>query len=106
MRLLFLLTCVGLAPAALAQGLPDASMPDASVGEGGVDQTSEENDADTPCLDARDCPGRFICDAGRCVPGPVTRAGCGGATALAALSAALVLGLALRPARAAAAPRR
>lgn len=73
------------ATGALAQDLPDASLPDASVGGGGADMTSEENDQGVPCLDSRDCEGRFTCDRGRCVPGSVKKVGCGGTAALGTL---------------------
>jgi hypothetical protein len=59
---------------------PDASVPDASAGQGGVDQTSEENDPNTqPCLASSECEHGFTCSAGRCVPSPVKNASCGGA---------------------------
>ena len=59
---------------------PDASVPDASVGQGGVDQTSEENDPNTlPCLSSADCEHGFTCRGRRCVPTPVKNASCGGA---------------------------
>lgn len=74
-----------LAPASRAQDLPDAALPDASVGEGGAGQSSEENDTGSPCLDARDCTGGFTCDQGRCVPGTVKKVGCGGTAALGTL---------------------
>lgn len=87
-----LLSTLG-ASAAWAQDLPDASIPDASVGEGGAGQSSEENDKSSPCLDSRDCTGGFTCSEGRCVPGTVTKAGCGGSAALGTLllGAGLVL---------------
>ncbi|GMU61837.1 MAG: hypothetical protein AMXMBFR34_36000 [Myxococcaceae bacterium] len=79
LALLFALT-----PAAsLGQDLPDASLPDASVGQGGAERGSEENDPGGPCLDSRDCEGGFTCQNGRCVPGGIKRTGCGGTAALA-----------------------
>ena len=73
----WLMTVVLVSGAALAQ--QDASIPDASVGMGGADQTSEENDQGGPCLSTRDCDRTFTCSAGRCVPSPVRSAsGCGG----------------------------
>jgi hypothetical protein len=83
----------------LAQDLPDASLPDASVGQGGADQNSEENDPGTPCLDARDCIGRFTCQAGRCVPRGIQRASCGGTAAFGTLVLGAGLVLARRPRR-------
>ncbi|MEW5743198.1 MAG: hypothetical protein AB1938_30060 [Myxococcota bacterium] len=77
---LLLALCPGLA---LAQDLPDASLPDASVGQGGAEHGSEENDPGGPCLDSRDCEGGFTCANGRCVPGGVRKTGCGGTAALA-----------------------
>jgi hypothetical protein len=75
-----------------AQAL-DAGLPDASVGQGGADQTSEENDPNAaPCLDSKSCDNGFSCIAGRCVPGPRRNAtGCAAAPA-GALLAALVVG--------------
>ncbi len=72
----WLMAVVLVSGAALAQ---DASIPDASVGMGGADQTSEENDEGGPCLSASNCERSFTCSAGRCVPAPVkTASGCGG----------------------------
>ena len=67
--------------AALGQDLPDASLPDASVGEGGADHTSEENDPGGACLSAADCERGFTCRGGSCVPGGIRDAtfGCGAA---------------------------
>lgn len=57
----------------------DASVPDASVGMGGPEMTSEENDMRDPCLSSRECDRGFACTNGRCVPAPVRNAaGCGG----------------------------
>jgi hypothetical protein len=70
---------------AFAQDLPDAALPDASVGQGGAEQGSEENDMGGPCMDTRDCQGAFVCQAGRCVPTGVKKAGCGGTAALATM---------------------
>ncbi len=82
MKHVFLLT------AALVLGLPawgddvDASLPptpDASVGSGGADMTSEENDPSRPCLDSSQCDLRTVCESGRCVPTKTRNAaGCGG----------------------------
>ncbi|MGV3621189.1 MAG: hypothetical protein ACO1OB_10250 [Archangium sp.] len=63
--------------AAHAQELPDAGLPDASVGEGGADRESEESDlGGGPCLTSNECTMGFSCMSGRCVPAPVTNAGC------------------------------
>jgi uncharacterized protein (TIGR03382 family) len=56
-----------LAGTARAQDLPDASLPDASVGAGGADHTSEENDPAGACLASSDCDRGFTCRSGRCV---------------------------------------
>lgn len=84
------------APTAFAQDLPDASLPDASVGQGGADRGSEENETGGPCLDSRDCEGGFTCQAGRCVPGAVKTAGCGGTAALGVLATGVGLTLVRR----------
>lgn len=84
------------APVALAQDLPDASLPDASVGQGGADRDTEENEMGGPCLDSRDCEGGFTCQDGRCVPGGVKKVGCGGAAALGVLTAGVGLTLVRR----------
>lgn len=77
---------VTISPAvANAQDLPDAALPDASVGQGGAEQGSEENDVGGPCMDTRDCEGRFVCQAGRCVPTDIKTTGCGGTAALATM---------------------
>jgi len=84
MRLGAVLAAVLWAGVAIAQGqTPDASLPDASVGQSGADQNTEEADTNsTPCLSSRDCDGPFACNNGRCVPTPVRRAtGCGGGVA-------------------------
>lgn len=83
------LTCLW-ASTTFGQGItPDASLPDASVGQGGADQTSEEADQnDLPCLTSSDCDGPFTCTDGRCVPAPIRHASCGaGAGALAGVAA-------------------
>lgn len=47
---------------------PDASLPDASVGHGGADQTSEETDTGaSSCLSDRDCDQGLHCRNGVCV---------------------------------------
>ncbi|MBL9036889.1 MAG: hypothetical protein JNG84_00110 [Archangium sp.] len=88
---LLLLTAVGAAADPL-----DASVPDASVGMGGADMTSEENDTTgLPCLDSRECDSRTSCVDGRCIPlKPRNAAGCGGG-ALASLGALAGFGLVL-----------
>jgi len=80
-RLGVLAAAVLWAGVAFAQGMtPDASLPDASVGEGGADRNTEEADTNSsPCLSPKDCDGPFACINGRCVPRPVRQAtGCGG----------------------------
>lgn len=95
-HLLLLAGLVFFAPrVALADDL-DASLPsvpDASVGQGGADMTSEENDTtNTPCLDSSSCDARTSCVNGKCVPGATRNAaGCGGG----ATNALAVVGLGL-----------
>ncbi len=74
-KALLLVLC--LAPVGFAQDLPDAGLPDASVGEGGADRDNEENDQGGPCRSASDCQGAFTCENGRCVPTQVVDASCG-----------------------------
>lgn len=71
----------------------DAGLPDASVGQGGADQTSEENDPNAaPCLDSKSCDNGFSCTEGRCVPVATRNAtGCAAAPAGALLAVLLVV---------------
>ena len=88
MRSLLLLLCVVTAPA-LAQELPDAGLPDASVGGGGTDMNQEENDGnDATCLSDANCDNGFACVSSRCQPRPVQNLGCsvGGPMQLVALA--------------------
>lgn len=60
-----------LAGVARAQAdLPDAGLPDASVGGTGAERASEEEDtssnASATCLSANDCDRGFACVAGKC----------------------------------------
>ena len=60
------------APVAWAQAdLPDAGLPDASIGEEGAERGSEEQDtssnATTICLSSSDCDRGFQCIASHCV---------------------------------------
>jgi uncharacterized protein (TIGR03382 family) len=71
MRSLVLVPCLVvsflLAQPAWAQGW-DASLPDASVDEGGDGRTSEESDtSSSPCLADRDCDRGFKCRDRACV---------------------------------------
>lgn len=78
---------------ALAQDLPDAGLPDASVGETGAERASEEEDtAATPCLSDRDCDRGLMCKQTRCVWRPWREATVEGCSSTGGLS---VLGLAL-----------
>jgi hypothetical protein len=82
--------------AALAQGqdLPDSSVPDASVGEGGADRMNQEGEdtpANGPCLSSKDCERGFSCVSNRCVyTGVRTAGGCAGGTGALLLSAGLL----------------
>ena len=79
-----LVLAVGLAlcVAAWAQDTPDAAaVPDASAGQGGAEQTSEENDKGPPCLDSRSCDNGTTCVGGRCVPTKPRSIGCAAAGA-------------------------
>lgn len=87
MRNVLLALVVLSAPLALAQDLPDASLPDASVGMGGAEQGSEENDPGAPCLSDRECDRGFTCRTGRCSPSPIKEAKCGGLEASGAMAA-------------------
>lgn len=87
-RLWLLLSAVSVA----AQELPDAGLPDASVGEGGAERGSEENDpTGMACLDAKACGGSFDCVNGRCVPRAPVVVGCGAAPGLVVLGGVLTL---------------
>jgi hypothetical protein len=87
------------APPAWAQAL-DASVPDASVGQSGAEQTSEENDPNaSPCLSSNACTGNFTCSGGRCVPRPFREATTGCQVAPAGALVALGLLLASRRSR-------
>lgn len=80
-RILLLLVLTGAA-VSLAQDLPDAGLPDASVGQGGADQGSEENDPNGACRSDRDCLGATACVNGSCKPTPVKELGCSSAPVL------------------------
>lgn len=70
---------VVVAPAA-AQELPDAGLPDGSVGMSGADRDTEEADTQGgPCLMTRDCGQGFTCEGQRCVPMKPISVGCGAA---------------------------
>ncbi len=96
--LLFLLMLVAVPVA--AQELPDAGLPDGSVGSGGADRGSEEYDPNAAsCLDSKSCTRGFECVDARCVPVPVKQAGCSAAPAGLWLLAALAIGARRRAAR-------
>ncbi len=83
----------------------DASLPpipDASVGMGGPDMNSEENDpTNQPCLTSSQCDLKTSCVNGRCIPGPARNAaGCGGGALAALTTVSLGLGLVLTRRRA------
>ena len=81
----------------LAQAdLPDAGLPDASVGGTGAERASEEEEdaISNPCLSDRDCDRGFACVNGKCTYRRFREAtfeGCG-ATGGLWLAGALLLG--------------
>ena len=96
MNRLLLALWLTLGPAAWPQDTPDANdVPDASVGQGGAEQTSEENDLGPPCLDSRACDLGMACVGGRCVPTKPRTIGCG-ALPLAAVAPLALLALVRR----------
>lgn len=68
-------------------------VPDASVGTGGAEHSSEENDGTNQvCLDSSQCDMRTSCVKGRCVPTATrTASGCGGGGTAALLFAGAVV---------------
>jgi hypothetical protein len=77
-------------------GVGDAglSLPDASVGMGGADHGSEENDPNGACTTDRDCDRGLACRNGTCVYRPYRDAvneGCDATGLLAPLLAVLTL---------------
>lgn len=79
-----------VAAPAVAQELPDAGLPDGSVGMGGADQTNEENDLGGPCVTSNECDRGFACTNGRCTPTKVKNLGCASAGGELLLLAALL----------------
>lgn len=82
----------------------DASLPDASAGEGGADRDNPEGEdavgrTPTVCRESPECERGFTCEAGRCVYVGFRRADRGGC-ALGAPAAMLVAGALLARARA------
>lgn len=74
--------------------LPDAGLPDASVGGTGAERASEEEEdaLDAPCLADRDCDQGFTCTGGRCAwqrYRDATLVGCDSAPGLSLLALAL-----------------
>jgi hypothetical protein len=68
MRRWLFLSCIWAATAAAQVDLPDAGLPDGSVGGSGAERASEEEEdgLDHPCVLDRDCDRGFRCEAGRC----------------------------------------
>jgi hypothetical protein len=97
MRCLLLgLLLVGTAVLADDGGVADAGLdlPDASVGMGGADHGSEENDPNGTCTSDRDCDRGLACRNGTCVYRPSRDAvnqGCDATGLWAPLLAALTL---------------
>ena len=78
--------------------VPDASVPDASVGEGGADREQQEGEdsvgrVPTTCRDNDDCSQGFDCHETRCVYTGIRRAPTGGCLG-SSPALLLVLGLA------------
>lgn len=93
MSRILLFTLLTTATVSLAQDLPpDAGLPDASVGQGGADQGSEENDPNGACRSDRDCFGATGCVNGVCQPRPVTDLGCSSAPVVGLLPLLVTLG--------------
>ncbi len=70
------------------------SLPDASVGMGGADHGSEENDPTDPCASDRDCDRGLTCRAGTCVyraPRDAINEGCDATGLLAPLAGLVAL---------------
>jgi peroxiredoxin Q/BCP len=66
---LLMLALLALSSSPAYADVTDAAIPDASVGQGGADRTSEEvdNGAGSPCLSEHDCDFGMACSAGKCV---------------------------------------
>lgn len=104
--LLALSPALALAQDAGGEFLLDASVPDASVGEGGADRDQQEAEdqtgrVPTVCRESDDCAAGFSCQGTRCVYTGVRRATGGGC--LGAAPAVIILfgaGLAVRRRRA------
>lgn len=96
-RLLALLLC-SLAPLAWGQvDLPDAGLPDASVGGTGAERASEEEEDATnnPCLSDNDCDNGLQCKNSKCTWRPwreATQEGCSAAPGLMLFLGAALLG--------------
>ncbi len=53
--------------ASFADEVPDPNMiPDASVGQGGAQQSTEEADSSTTCFSDSDCDKGFTCEKAKC----------------------------------------
>ncbi|MFT3710490.1 MAG: hypothetical protein QM817_22940 [Archangium sp.] len=93
MRALVLIVLLGAVPV-VAQDLPDAGLPDASVGQGGAERDNEEGDAEgSACVDTSTCGARLECVNSRCVPSKSRTVGCsslGDSFAFAALALGLL----------------
>lgn len=96
MRRLALLLLLLSGSARAQADLPDAGLPDASVGGTGAERSSEEEDAtlSTPCLSERDCDRGLTCTNGKCSwqrYRDATFEGCGATSGLGLLGAVLLL---------------
>lgn len=77
MRTCLFVMLLGVAAPASAQDLPDAGLPDGSVGMSGADRETEEAETQGgPCLSSRDCGQGFGCEGQRCVPTRPVTVGC------------------------------
>lgn len=67
-RWLLVFALLAAVPAWADADLPDAGLPDASVGGTGAERASEEEEdsTDNPCLDDGDCDRGFQCLQARC----------------------------------------
>ncbi len=94
-RWLVLVLLVGARVSAEPPDVPDPSMiPDASVGQGGAQQGSEESDNAAVCMSDADCDRGLKCEQFKCTwqqYRQATFAGCGSTASVGLAAAGLVL---------------